>query len=215
MTTVLQTSLSFTISWSLLRFMSINLVMLSYHLILCCTLLFLPSIFPSIRVFSNESALPIRWPKYWSFSFKITPSSEYSGLISFKISLFVLLIVQGTLKILLRPCNLKASILLQSAFFMVQFLHPYITTGKTIDLIICSFVSKVMFLLFNKLSMFVTAFLPGSKHFFFFFFFSFMSGVCSDFGAQEKKICHCFYFFHFCLLEVMGTKCHDLSFFEC
>ena len=132
--------------------MSIKLVMLSYHLILCCTLLFLPSIFPSIRVFSNESALPIRWPKYWSFSFTICPSSEYSGLISFRIDWFALFTVQETLKVILQPCNLKASIPLQSAFFMVQFLHPYITTGKTRDLIIWwSFVSKVMFLLRNKL----------------------------------------------------------------
>ena len=125
-----QASLSFTISRSLLKLMSIKLVMPSNHLILCCPLLFLPSIFPSIKVFSNESALYIRWLKYWSFSF--SPSNEYSGLISFRIDLFDLLSVQGTLKSLLQHHSLKTSILWCSAFFMIQLSHPYMTTGKTI-----------------------------------------------------------------------------------
>ena len=129
-----QASLSFTISWSLLQLMSIESVMPSNHLIFCHPLLLLLSIFPSIMVFSNESALCIRWPKYWSVS--ISPSNEYSGLISFRIGWFNLLAVQGTLKSLLQHHSSKASILLHSAFFMVQLSHPYMTTGKTIALII-------------------------------------------------------------------------------
>ena len=124
-----QTSLSFTISRSLLRFMSIDSVMPSNHLILCCPLFLLPSILPSIRVFYNESALRVRWSKYWSFRFSISPSNEYSGLISFRIDWFDLLAIQGTLKSLLQHYSSKASILQQLAFFMVQFSHPYITTG--------------------------------------------------------------------------------------
>ena len=120
-----QASLSFTISQSLLKFMSIESVILSNHLILPCPLLFLPSIFPNIRVFSNESALRMRWSKYWSFSFSTSPSNEYSGLISFRIGWFDLLAVHGTLKSLLQHHSLKASILWCSAFFMVQFSHPY------------------------------------------------------------------------------------------
>jgi len=142
MTTAHKASLSFTISQSLLRFMSIELEMSSYHLILCCPLLLLPSIFPSIRVFSNESAFCIRWPKYWSSSFSISPSSEYSGLISFKIDWFDLLAVYGTLKSLLQHHNLKASILWCSAFFVVQLSHPYITTIKTRTLTIQAFLAK-------------------------------------------------------------------------
>ena len=129
-----QASLSITNSQSLIKLMSIELVMPSSHLILCCPLLFLPSIFPSIRVFSNESVLHIRWPKYWSFSFSISPASEYSGLISFKIDWLDLLAVQGALKSLLQHPSSKASIFQCSAFFMVQFLHPYMTTGKTMTL---------------------------------------------------------------------------------
>ena len=143
--------------------MSIESVMLSDHLILCHPLLLLPSIFPSIRVFSNESALHIRWPKYWSFSFSISPSNEYSGLISFRIDCLDLLAVQGTLKSLLQHHSSKASILWCSAFFMVQLSHPYMTTGKTIALTICTFVSKVISLLFNILSRRVIGFLPRSK----------------------------------------------------
>ena len=130
-TTACQASLSFTISWRFLKLMFIELVMLSNHLILCCPLLFLPSIFPSIRVFSRELAIRIRWPKYWSVSISISPSNEYSGLISFKMEWLDLLAVQGTLKSLLQHLSSKASIL-RSAFFIVQLSHPYMATGKTI-----------------------------------------------------------------------------------
>ena len=136
----------------------------SNHLILCHTFLLPPSIFPSISVFSNESVLHIRWPKCWSFSFSISPSNEYSGLISFRIDRFDLLAVQGTLKSLLQHHSSEASILWRSAFFMVQLSHPYITTAKISDLTRWTFVSKVMCLLFNMLSWFVIAFLPRSKH---------------------------------------------------
>ena len=158
-----QASLSFTVSQSLLKLMSIAWVMPSNHLILCCPLL-LPSIFPSIRVFSNDLALCIRWPKYWSFSFSIILSNEYSGLISFRMDWLDLLAAQGTLKSFLQHHSSKASILQHSAFFMVQFSHLYMTTGKTIPLTICTFISKVMSLLFNMLFRFVIAFLPRSKH---------------------------------------------------
>ena len=136
----------------------------SNHLTLCHSLLLLPSIFPSIRVFSSESALRIRWPKFWSFSFSISPSNEYSELISFRIDWFDLLAVQGTLKSLLQHQSSKASILQHSAFFMLQILHPYMTTGKIIALTIWTFVRKVMSLLFNTLSRFVIIFLLRSKH---------------------------------------------------
>ena len=138
--------------------------MSSNHLILCCPLVLLPSIFPSIRVFSNEFVLPIRWPKYWSFSFSISPSSEYSGLISFRIDWLDLLAVLGTLKRLLQHHSSKASVLQHSAFFMVLLSYPYMTTGKTIALTRRTFVANVMSLLFNVLSRFVIAFLPRSKH---------------------------------------------------
>jgi len=143
--------------------MSIELVMPSIHLILCCPLLLLPSIFPSIRVFSNESALCIRWTKYWSFSFNISPSNEYSGLISFRMDWLELLAVQGTLKSLFQHHSSKASIPWHSAFFMVQLSYPYMTTGKTIVLTRWTFVGKVMSLLFNMLSRLVITFLPRSK----------------------------------------------------
>ena len=136
----------------------------SNHLILCRPLLLLPSIFPSIRVFSNESAVHIRWPKYWSFSFSISPSSEHAGLISFRIDWLDLLAVQGTLKSLLQHHSSKASILWHSAFFIVQLSHPYMITGKTIALTRWTFVGKVMSLLLNMLSRLVTTFLPRSKH---------------------------------------------------
>ena len=135
----------------------------SNHLIFSCSLLFLPSIFPSIRVFLNESVLRIRWTKYWSFSFNISPCNEYSGLISFRMDWLDLLAVQGTLKSLLQHHSSKAPILWDSAFFIVQLSHPYRTTGKTIALTRRTFVGKVMSLLFNKLSRFVIAFLPRSK----------------------------------------------------
>ena len=156
-----QASLSITNSWSLLKLMSIESVMPSKHLLLCHPLLFLLSIFPSIRVFPNESVLPIRWPKYWSFS--ISPSSEYSGLISFRMDWLDLRSVPWTLKSLLQHHSSKASILWCSAFLMVQLSHPYVTTGKTIALTIQISASKVMSLLFNTLSRFVIAFLPRSK----------------------------------------------------
>ena len=158
-----QTSLSITNSWKLLKLMSIKSVMPSNHLILYCPLLLLPSIFPSFRVFSNESVLPITWPNYWSFSFSISPSTEYSGLISFRMNWLDLLAVQGTLKSLLQDHISKASILCHSAFFIVQFSHPYMTTGKTIALTRWTFVGKVMSLLFNMLSSLVIAFLLRSK----------------------------------------------------
>ena len=134
-----QASLSITNSWSLLKVMSIKSVITSNHLILCCPPLFLPSIFPSIRICSNRSVLHLRWPKYWSFSFSFSPSNEYSGLISFRIDWLDLLAVQGTLKSLLQHHSSKASVLQHSAFFLVQLSHPYTTTGKTIALtILCS-----------------------------------------------------------------------------
>ena len=135
----------------------------SSHLMLCRPLLLLPSIFPSIRVFSNKSALHIRWPNYWSFSFNISPSNEYSGLISFRMDWLDLLAVQGTLKCLLKQHHSKASILRYSAFFIVQLSHPYMTTGKTIALTRWTFVGKVTCLLFNMLSRLVITFLPRSK----------------------------------------------------
>ena len=156
-----QAPLSSTFPQSLLKSMSIESVMLSNHVILCHPLLLLPSVFASIRIFFNESALHIRWPKYCSFS--ISPSNEYSGLISFRIDWFNLLSVQGILKSLLQHHSLEASILQYSAFFMVQSSHPYMTTGKTIALTRWTFIGQVMFLLFNTLPRFVIAFLPRTK----------------------------------------------------
>ena len=144
--------------------MSIKSVMLSNHLILCHSLLLPPSIFPSIRVFSNESGLHIRWPKYWSFSFSISPSNEYSGLISFRIDWLDLLAVQGTLKSLPQHHSSKASILRHSTFSIVQLSHPYMTTGKTIALTRWTFLGKIMSLLFNMLCRLIITFLPRSKH---------------------------------------------------
>ena len=163
-TAACQVSLSFTISWNLLKFMSIELVMSPNHFILCHLLLFLPSIFPSIRVFSNEMALRIRWPKYWSFSFSISSSNDYSGLISFRIDWFDRLPVWGTLKSLLQHNSSKASVLQRPPLFMAQLLHPYMTTGKSIALTRWTSVGKIMSLLFNLLSTFVIAFLPRNKH---------------------------------------------------
>ena len=180
----------------------------SNHLILCHPLLLLPSIFLSIRAFSNELTLCIRWPKYWSFSFNISPSNEYPGLISFRMDWLDLLAVQGTLKSFLQHRSLKASILQCSAFFIVQLLHPYMTTGKTIALTSWTFVGKVMSLLFNMLSRFVIAFLPRSKR------LNFMAAVtiCSDFGDPQNKVCHCFHCFPIYLLWSDGTGCHGLHF---
>ena len=163
-TAACQASLSITNSQSSPKPMSIESMMPPSHLILCRPLLLLPSILPSIRAFSNESALHIRWPKYWSFSFNISPSNEHPGLISFRMDWMDLLAVQGTLKSLLQHHSSKASILRHSAFFIVQLSHPYMTTGKTIALTRRTFVDKVMSLPFNMLSTLVIIFLPRSKH---------------------------------------------------
>ena len=163
-TAACQASLSITNSQSFLKLMSIELVMPWNHLILCCPLFLLPSIFPCIRVFSNKSDLCIRWPKYWNFSFSISPSNEYSGLIFFRMDRFDLCAVQETIKSPFQHYSSKASILWCSAFFMIQPSHLYMTTGKIIALIIRTFVSKVMSLLFNMLSKFVIAFLLRSEH---------------------------------------------------
>ena len=181
-TTARQASLSITNCHSLPKLMSIESVMPPNHLILCCPLLLLPSIFLS-RVFSNELALRIRWPKYWSFSFNINPSNEHSGLIFFRMDWLDLLAVQGTFKSLLQYHSSKASILQHSAFFTVQPSHPYMTTGKTIALTRQTFVGKVMSLLFNMLSRLVITFLPRSKRLF-------ISSIttCSDFGAPQNKV---------------------------
>ena len=159
-----QASPSITNSQSSLKPMSIESVMPSSHPVLCRLLLLLPSIFPNIRVFSNESALHIRWPKYWSFSFNISPPNEYSGLISFRMDWLDLLAVQGTLKSLLQHHSSKASILQRSAFLIVQLSHPYMTTGKTIALTRQTFVDDITSLLFNMMSRLDIAFLPRSKH---------------------------------------------------
>ena len=159
----------------------------SHHLILCCPLLFPPSIFPSIRVFSNESFLHNRWSKYWSFSFSISPSNEYSGVISFRIDWFDLLAVQGTLERLLQHHSSKASILLCSAFFIVQLSHPYMTTGKTIALTRWTFGGKVMSLLFNMLSRLVIIFLPRSKRL--------LISPSAVILEPKKVVWHCFHCF--------------------
>ena len=162
-TTASWASLSITNSWTSLKPMPIESVIPSNHLILCHHLLLLPSIFPSIRVFCNESVLCIRWPKYWSFSFSVSPFNKYSRLISFRMDWLDLLAVQGTLKSLLQHHSSKASILWCSAFFIVQLSHPYMTTGKSIALTRWTFVGKVISLLFNMLSRLVITFLPRSK----------------------------------------------------
>ena len=183
-----QASLSITNSRNLPKLMSTESVMPTNHLILCHPLLLSPSVFPSIRVFSNESALHIRWPKYWSFSFNISPSNEHSGLISFRMDWLDLLAVQGTLKSLLQHHSSKTLILWPSAFFIVQLSHPYMTTGKTIALTRRTFVGKVISLFFNMLSRLVITFLPRSKR----LYFMAAVTICSDFGAQKNKVCHCF-----------------------
>ena len=174
--------------------------MASKHLILCHPFLILSSIVPSIRVFSNELAPHMRWPKYWSFSFWISPFNEYSGLISFRMDWLDLLAVQGTLKSLLQHHSSKASVLQCSAFFVVQLSHPSMTTGKTIALMRWTFVGKVMSLLFNMLSRLVRTFLPRSKR------------LLVDFGAQDNKVSHCFYCFPIYLTWSDWTRCQDLSF---
>ena len=191
-TAIRQASLSITNSLSLLKLMSIELVMPSNHLILCHPLLLPPSIFPSIGVFSSESVLPIRWPEYWSFSFSIRPSNEYSGLISFRMDWLDLLAVQGTPKSLLQHHSSKASILQHSAFFRVQLSHPYLPTGKTIALTRWNFVGKVMSLLFNMLSRLVLAFLPRSKRLLISWLQS-PSAVILE--PLQNKVSHCFHCF--------------------
>ena len=172
--------------------MFIESVMPCSHLILCHPLLLLPPIPPSIKVFSNESTLCIRWPKYWSFSFSITPSKEHPGLMSFRMDWLDLLAVQGTLKSLLQHHSSKASVLRLSAFFTVQLSHPYMTTGKARALNRWTFVSKVIPLLFNMLSRFVIAFLPRSKC----VLISWLQSPSAViFGGQKNKVCHCFHCF--------------------
>ena len=204
-----EVSLSFIISWSLLKFISIESVMLSNHFIFCCPFILLPSIFPSIRVFSNESALCIRKSKDWSFS--INPCNEYPGLISFMVNWFDLA-VQGTLKSLPKYCSLKESILQCSAFFMVQILHLYLTTGKIIALTMWTFASKVMALVLNMLSRFVIVFSPRSKH----LLISWLQSP-STVILEPKKIKSAILaiFSPSICYEVMGPDATILLFFEC
>ena len=181
----------------------------SHHLILHCPLLLLSSIFPSIRVFSSESVPLIKWPKYWSFSFSISPFNEYSGMISFRMDWLDLFAVQGTLKSLLQHHSSKASILWHSAFFIVQLSHPYMTTGKPMALTRWTFVGKVISLLFNMLFMLVIAFLPRSKS----LLISWLQSTSAViFGAQKYKVSHYFHCFPIYLSWSDGTGCHDLSF---
>ena len=189
--------------------MSIESVMPSNHLILC-HLLLLSSIFPSIRVFSNESALPIMWLKYWSLSLSINPSNEYSGLISFRIDWLDLLAVQGTCKSLLQHHSSKASILQCSTFFMVQLAHPYITTGKTIALPRQFFEGKGLSLLFNMLSRFVITFLLRSKR----LLISWLQSLSAVILKRKTIVCHCFHCFPIYLPRSDGTGCHDLHFWN-
>ena len=188
-----QVSLSVTNSRSLLKLMSIKSVMSSNHLILCCPLLLLPSIFPIIRVFSNESVLHIRWPKYWSFS--ISPSNVYSGLSSFRIDWFDRLALQGTLSRVFSNTTVQASILQCSAFFIVQLSHLYTTTGKTIALTRQTFASKVLSLFFYMLCRFVITFLPRSKC----LLISWLQSPSAVILEPKKIVCHCFYCFPICL----------------
>ena len=181
----------------------------SSHLNLCHPLLLLPPITPSIRVFSSESTLHMKWPKYWTFSFSIIPSKEIPGLISFRMDWLDLLAGQGTLKSLLQHHSSKASILWRSAFFTVQLSHPYMTTGKTIALTRWTFVAKVMSLLFNRLSRLVIIFLPSSKCLLISWLQS-PSAVILE--LKKNKICHCFHCFPIYLPGSDGTGCHNLSF---
>ena len=206
-TTIYQAFLPVADSGSLLKLMFIKSVMPYNHLILCHPLL-LPSIFPSIRVFSSESVVYIRWPKYWIFSFSISPSNEYSGLISFRIDWLDLLAVQGTLRSLLQHHSSKALILPCSAFFMIQLLHPYMTTGKIIVLTTWTFASKVTSLLLICCIGWQSFYSKKQVS------FNFMAVVtiCSDFEAQENKVSHCFHCFPIYLPLSDGTRRHDLCF---
>ena len=203
-------SLSFTISWNWLKLMSTESVMPFSHLILYCPLLLLPSIFPSIRVFSNGSTLPwFRWPKNWSFCISISLSNEFSGLISFKTDWFDILAVQGTFKGLFQQHSLKVSILQHSLFFMVQLSHLYMTTGKTIALTMWTFVNKVISLLFNTLPRLTITLLQRSKC----LLISWLQSPSAViFGAQEYKVCHCFHCLPINLPWNDGPRCHDLRF---
>ena len=204
-----QASLSITNSGSLLKLMPIESVMPSSHLILYRPLLLLPPIPPSIRVFSNESTLRMRWPKYWSFSFSIIPSKEIPGLISFRMDWLDLLAVQGTLKSLLQHHSSKASIFWHSAFFIVQLSHPYMTTGKIIALTRWTFVGKVMSLIFNMLSGLVITFLPRSKR----LLISWLQSPSTVILEPPKNnVWHCFPCFPTYFPWSYGTRCHDLSF---
>ena len=196
-----QASQSFTISQNFLKLMFIELVIPSNHLFLCRPLLLLPSTFPSSRGFSNQSALYIRWAKYSSFSFSISPSNEYSGLISFRIDWFDLLAVQGTVTSLFQYHNSKVSILQHSAFFIVQLSHPYMITGKTIALTSWTFVSKVTSLLFNILSRLVLIFLQRSKC----LLISWLQSPSAVILKPRKIVCYCFHRFPICH-EVMGLN---------
>ena len=203
-----QASLSITNSQSLLKLRSIESVMPSNHLILCHPLFLLPSVFPSIRVFSNELALPIRWPKYWNFIFSISPSNEHYGLISFRIDWLDLFAVQGTLKSLLQHHGSKASILGHSTFLIVQLLHLYKTTGKTTALTRRVFVGKVISLLLNMLSRLVIAFLPRSKH----LLISWLQSPSAVILEPKKIVWHCFHCFPIYFPWSDGSGCHDLHF---
>ena len=202
-----QASLYFTISLSLLKLMSIESVTPSNHLILYCTLLLLPSVYPSIWVFSNELALCIRWPKYWSFNFSISPSSEYSGLISFQIDWFDLFAVRGTIKSLIQNYSFKSINSSALSLLHDSTLTSELTTGKTIGLTIWTFVDQVMSLLFNTLSKVCHSVSSKEQA-----SFNFVAVVLSDFGAQENKICHCFHFFPIYLPRRDGTGCCGLHF---
>ena len=181
----------------------------SSHLILCCPLFLLPPIPPSIRVFSSESALLMRWPKYWSFIFSIIPSKEHPGLISFRMDWLDLLAVQGTLKSLLKYHSSKASILWRSAFLTVQLSHPYVTTGKTIALTRSIFVGKVMSLLLNMLSRLVITFLPRSKRLLISWRQSLFAVILEP---PKNKVWHCFHYFPIYFPWRDETRCHDLRF---
>ena len=207
--TASEASLSITNSQSLLKFMSIKSVMPFSHLILCQPLLLLPPIPPSIRVFSNESTLRMRWPKYWSFSFSISPSNEHPGLNSFRMDWLDLLAVQGTVKSLLRYHSSKASIFQHSAFFTVQLSHLYMSTGKTIALTRWTFVDKVMSLLFNMLSRSIITFLPRSKRLLISPLQS-LSAVILE--PHKNKVWQCFHCLPIYFPWGYGTRCHDLSF---
>ena len=188
--------------------MSIESVMPFNHLIFCHPLLFPPTIFPSIRVFSNQSVLCIKWPKCWSFSFSISPSNEYSGLITFSKDWLDLFAVQGTLKSLLQHNSAKASILQHLAFLIVQLSHTYMTTGKTIALTIQTFVGKVMSLFLNMLSRLVTVFLPRSKH----LLISWLQWPSAVILEPKKIVCHCVHCFPIYLPWSDGIRWHGLSF---